>query len=60
MAKDKDEDAGSGKERVVPPSHPALSEAGRKLPTGDRMAGRILSEEAVADEQGVKRPQKKP
>jgi hypothetical protein len=59
MAQSKDEDAG-GKERITPPSHPALSEAGRKLPTGSRTAGRVLSEEEVAQEQGVKRPAKKP
>jgi hypothetical protein len=48
--------SGGGKERIIPPSRPVVSEAGRNLPSGERSAGRILSERNVAREQNVKRP----
>jgi hypothetical protein len=48
------------KERVTPPKPPLLSREAKKLPKRDPGAGRILAEERVAIEQGLRKPKKKP
>jgi hypothetical protein len=46
------------KETITPPKTKMLTKASKRLKAGDPEAGRIMSEEAIAVKQGVRKPRK--